>query len=240
MALNGLKTKELSDADEACHGSREAGEAQRAKALDLLAAIRQIDGIAHRAAEHEGRAQRHVRALQGRLSAEHAQHAGVAHGQRDDLLPGDLALEQQDAETEHQGRVQVENEALQACADVAQSREVEETCQVVAAESQTQHGPHVAPGRAAACRARPTSVRIRNMGRANNMRYMINVTASTPYRYANLTIMALPEKAIAPRVASSRPRRRLAGGMGMRRGPVFYGASYSTRQARAVRRRLSP
>src|ERR1700687_5373759 len=44
------------------------------------------------------------------------------------------------------------------------------------------------------------------MGSANSMRYMISVTASTPYRYASLTIMALPENAIAPRVASSRPR----------------------------------
>src|ERR1700675_3193028 len=42
------------------------------------------------------------------------------------------------------------------------------------------------------------------------MRYMINVTASTPYRYASLTMMALPENAIAPSVASSRPCRLAA------------------------------
>ena len=65
------------------------------------------------------------------------------------------------------------------------------------------------------------------MGSANNMRYMIKVTASTPYRYANLTIMALPENAIAPRDASSKPRRLAAeepwGDVFMRL--VFYGVA---------------
>jgi hypothetical protein len=34
---------------------------------------------------------------------------------------------------------------------------------------------------------------------------MITVTASTPYRYDNLTMMALPENAIAPADAISKP-----------------------------------
>jgi hypothetical protein len=37
---------------------------------------------------------------------------------------------------------------------------------------------------------------------------MISVTASTPWRYASLTMIALPEKAIEPAQASARPGHR--------------------------------
>jgi hypothetical protein len=80
------------------------------------------------------------------------------------------------------------------------------------------------------------------MGSANNIRYMIKVTASTPYRYANLTIMALPENAIAPRDASSKPRRLAAEepwgvGVFVFMRPVFYGVvRLGTRASEVVSR----
>jgi hypothetical protein len=52
--------------------------------------------------------------------------------------------------------------------------------------------------------------RVAQVAQGERKSKIVNVTASTPYRYASLTIMALPENAIAPRVASSRLRPLVA------------------------------
>ena len=52
--------QELHDAQHAGHAGGQAGQAQRAEALDFLAAVDQVQRIAHRAAEHQRRAERDV------------------------------------------------------------------------------------------------------------------------------------------------------------------------------------
>jgi len=74
------------------------------------------------------------------------------------------------------------------------------------------------------------------MGRANNMRYMINVTASTPYRYATLTMIAFPENATAPSTASVMPRRLAVGDIwGGAERVLMALAFYGTRKRAFVR-----
>src|SRR5665213_133606 len=63
------------------------------------------------------------------------------------------------------------------------------------------------PGKSA---GRPRRVRIHSAvaakrGSAKSMRSMISVIASAPYRYPNLTMIALPENAIDPSAARAIP-----------------------------------
>src|SRR5664279_4307706 len=101
---------ELGDAEQAGDAGRQAGQAQRADALDLLAAGDQIDGVAHRAREDEGGAERGVRSLQRDLVAEHEQHAAVADGERDQLAAAHATSQHDRADREHERRVEIEDE----------------------------------------------------------------------------------------------------------------------------------
>ena len=60
--------QELRDAEQAGHAGRQAGQPQRAEALDHLAAVDQVDRVADRAGEHQRGAERGVAALEASTS----------------------------------------------------------------------------------------------------------------------------------------------------------------------------
>ena len=85
------------------------------------------------------------------------------------------------ADRQHNGRIQIEDQALEIGADVLQAAEVEKAGEIVAAETQPGEQPEVSSGEGS--RSRPAHHAIaRNSGSANSIRYMMRVTASTPYR----------------------------------------------------------
>ena len=86
---------ELHDAQHTGNRRGQPGQAQRAQAVHLFAAVDQVHGVTQRAAQHQRRAQGHVGAIQAQLVPEDDDHAHIAHGQGQQLLAPHLLLEQQ-------------------------------------------------------------------------------------------------------------------------------------------------
>ncbi|MCY1366824.1 hypothetical protein D9M69_537310 [compost metagenome] len=78
--------------------------------------------------------------------AKHQQHAAVAHGHGECLQSRDATLVDHPAQHQHQRWIEVEDESLQAGADVLQAPEIQEAGEVIAGEAQAQDAHPVPAG----------------------------------------------------------------------------------------------
>ena len=102
--------------------------------------------LKHGAQEHQQRSQRGVGALQIGLVAEDQHHAAVADGHGHALAQRDAPTVHEPAQHQHQRGIEVQDQPLQAGADVLQAPEIEKTREVVAGEPQADDAEPVLAG----------------------------------------------------------------------------------------------
>ncbi|MCW0425577.1 hypothetical protein NB717_001935 [Xanthomonas sacchari] len=136
--------QELGDAQRAGDQAGVGGQSHRTDPRHQLAAADQIGRIGQRAAEYQQAAPGGARAADLQVVAERQQHAQVTQRKRPQLAPLRTPPPQQDADQQHQGRGEIEDQPLQGRGDVGQAEEIQEAGQVVAEHAQRDDSPTVA------------------------------------------------------------------------------------------------
>ena len=131
---------ELQQAGRARHHHRIGGEARGADARDGVAGSDQIGRIGQGAEEHQRGSQHHAAALaHARIVKEHQRDTRIAQCHRDENPAADGALVEQRGEDHRHGRVEEQDQPLQARRDVLQPEKIQVAGKVVAEQSEREH-----------------------------------------------------------------------------------------------------
>src|SRR5258706_4631163 len=147
--------EELRDAKNARDRHGVGGETDRAHALHHLAAGHEIDGVARRARETQGCAQRQVGVAVPEQGRHHQRNPGVGEDQRDDLADARALVQKNYREHDDQRGIEEQDQAAQSRRNVLQAQKIDEAGEVIPDESQKHDRPDVAPGEPVAGRVAP-------------------------------------------------------------------------------------